>query len=302
MRALLRGEDPGALIGVLPTSELATDFYRLQRRLLLCGDSDPARAIGVSDSFAALAGAPDQPRSVRVSALLRRHDYRLAQGRYRAAWATLQQAAALNGEDQEVLGRTVLHYLITDTRAHEAGEAARQLATRRRAIVLLVWYFAATGRLDLPETRPLYTDLTRADVLPYRDALLVGLRGLAALDARDSARARQLLVAAYEVRNPNWNDVAGPDQRFSLALARLERATGELDAAARRLNDARFPAGLIARAEAEELRGQIAEQRSDTASAIRAYRNFIALWKDADPELQPRVQAARAALARLEAQ
>ena len=205
-------------------------------------------------------------------------------------------------EAVEVLARTLLHALVTGTRAPEAEEAARRLATHKRALVLLVWHRAATSRLDSPDTSALYIDgLWREDVRPYREALLAGLRGLASLDAGDSARARQFLVAAYEVRHPDYNEVAAPDQRFSLALARLERATGKLDAAARRLHGARLPAGLLERAEAEELRGQIAEQLSDTASAIRAYRNFIALWKDADPELQPRVQAARAALAKLEA-
>ena len=143
MRALLRGEEPGALIRDLPTSELATGLENLQRRLLFCGDSDPARAIGVSDSFAALAGIPDQPRSVRVRAQLRRHAYRLAQGRYRAAWATLQDAAALEPEAVEVLARTLLHALVTGTRAPEAEEAARRLATHKRALVLLVWHRAA---------------------------------------------------------------------------------------------------------------------------------------------------------------
>ena len=58
--------------------------------------------------------------------------------------------------------------------------------------------------------------------------------------------------------------------------------------------------GPVFRADAEELRGQIAEQQGDTVAAIRAYRNFTDLWKDADPDLQPRVAAARAVLARLE--
>ena len=58
--------------------------------------------------------------------------------------------------------------------------------------------------------------------------------------------------------------------------------------------------GMAFRADAEELRGRIAEQRGDTTAAIRGYRNLVDLWRDADPELQPRVAVARAALARLE--
>jgi hypothetical protein len=43
----------------------------------------------------------------------------------------------------------------------------------------------------------------------------------------------------------------------------------------------------------------IAERLGDREAAVRGYRNFVALWAQADPELQPRVQAAREALARL---
>jgi hypothetical protein len=76
---------------------------------------------------------------------------------------------------------------------------------------------------------------------------------------------------------------------------------GEPVLADTRLNLASFATGLVLeRAEAEELRAQIAEQRGDSVTALRAYRNFIELWKDADPELQPRVAVARAAVARLE--
>jgi hypothetical protein len=35
------------------------------------------------------------------------------------------------------------------------------------------------------------------------------------------------------------------------------------------------------------------EQRGDTVRAIAAYRDFVERWKDADPELRPRVAAAR---------
>ena len=35
------------------------------------------------------------------------------------------------------------------------------------------------------------------------------------------------------------------------------------------------------------------EQRGDTARAVQAYGDFVEMWKRADPELQPRVAAAR---------
>ena len=44
---------------------------------------------------------------------------------------------------------------------------------------------------------------------------------------------------------------------------------------------------------------QIREGTGDRDEAIRLYREFLDLWKDADPELQPMVEEARAALERL---
>ncbi len=42
--------------------------------------------------------------------------------------------------------------------------------------------------------------------------------------------------------------------------------------------------------------GELYEQRLDTADALRYYSRLVNLWKDADTELQPRVEAARRAI------
>ena len=42
--------------------------------------------------------------------------------------------------------------------------------------------------------------------------------------------------------------------------------------------------------------GDLYEQRSDTAKATYYYGKLVDLWKDADPVLQPRVEAARRAI------
>lgn len=47
------------------------------------------------------------------------------------------------------------------------------------------------------------------------------------------------------------------------------RAQCDLDAAARRFSEAVGSIGIIWRAQAEKLRGQIAEQRDDTTAAVR---------------------------------
>ena len=46
--------------------------------------------------------------------------------------------------------------------------------------------------------------------------------------------------------------------------------------------------------------GELYEQKHDVPKAVANYSKFVELWKNADPELQPRVQAARQALARLQ--
>jgi tetratricopeptide (TPR) repeat protein len=48
--------------------------------------------------------------------------------------------------------------------------------------------------------------------------------------------------------------------------------------------------------------GEFAEQRGDRASALGYYERFVDLWRDADPELQPEVAAARRRIAALTAE
>ena len=45
--------------------------------------------------------------------------------------------------------------------------------------------------------------------------------------------------------------------------------------------------------------GQLYEAKGDAAKAAEHYKAFIELWKNADPELQPRVTAAREHLKKL---
>jgi tetratricopeptide (TPR) repeat protein len=51
---------------------------------------------------------------------------------------------------------------------------------------------------------------------------------------------------------------------------------------------------------AYERLGQLHEERGEVEEAIKYHTLFVELWAEADPELQPRVEAARAALARLQ--
>jgi DNA-binding SARP family transcriptional activator len=45
--------------------------------------------------------------------------------------------------------------------------------------------------------------------------------------------------------------------------------------------------------------GELYEARGDSANAVESYNEFVELWKDADPELQPQVEDVRARIARL---
>ena len=55
-------------------------------------------------------------------------------------------------------------------------------------------------------------------------------------------------------------------------------------------------------ARAYESLGQLHEARGEVEEAIKYHSLFIDLWSEADPELQPRVDAARRALERLQAE
>jgi hypothetical protein len=60
------------------------------------------------------------------------------------------------------------------------------------------------------------------------------------------------------------------------------------------------PEEFVFLAPIHEQRAHIHEQLGDRRKAIESYRRFVRLWGDADPALQARVEAARAAIRRLE--
>ena len=52
-------------------------------------------------------------------------------------------------------------------------------------------------------------------------------------------------------------------------------------------------------APAHKRAGELYEAKEDVASAVKHYREFIELWKNADAELQPKVAEVRRKIARL---
>jgi len=305
LRSALDGEDPARLVSRDSAEILAGALIWAQEELLRMLDRDPARAIALADSFAALLGAEHMPRLARMTALWLRSAYRQAQGRRVAAWTLLQQANLLDPTDLDIIGNMAIHALLAGTQRAEGRGAAEQLAARDSVDLPALALFGLTAAVDRDTSRldRILIEIPRhsVDNPEYGAALESGLRGVRALEAGDSLTAHELLTEGVAVNSGIGRVRLHFTQLyFPLRLARLDRARGALARANQLLHLLSGPDAIQFRAEAEELRGQIAEQRGDTAAAMLAYRNFIALWKDADPELQPRVQAARVGLARLE--
>ena len=95
---------------------------------------------------------------------------------------------------------------------------------------------------------------------------------------------------------------------LSFDLARAYDAAGKADSAAMMFERyLAIPFAFKADVDLDPMRvpairerlGQLYEGMGDTTKAIANYHAFIELWKNADPELQPRVADARRRLARL---
>ena len=95
------------------------------------------------------------------------------------------------------------------------------------------------------------------------------------------------------------------DRRATVALAQAFDLAGRPDSALayyeRFLQSSGGPPFLDAnfRAGAHKRAGELYEARGDTAKAESNYAAFIELWRDADPELQPKVREVRERLIRL---
>jgi tetratricopeptide (TPR) repeat protein len=129
-----------------------------------------------------------------------------------------------------------------------------------------------------------------ATIVGFPDAV----RGLVALADNRPKDALPLLATAYK------GDVAREDtgplraEAFDLtnqadsAIAEFELYVNTTDVLLRSRRD--YLAGSYKRL------GELYASKGNTAKAIENYQKFVDLWKDADPELQPAVRAARAKL------
>jgi tetratricopeptide (TPR) repeat protein len=140
---------------------------------------------------------------------------------------------------------------------------------------------------DLPNTGSLSPEGDRARVRGYT-ALAAGRYDDALANLRDADRQFAMTERVGAITLAQAFDLAGkPDS----AIAYFERAVAAKDYSL--AADTHFRAGSYKRL------GELYEAKGDTAKAESNYQKFIELWKDADPELQPKVRDARDRLARL---
>jgi TolB-like protein len=249
------------------------DAERIIERSLLealrCLADDPARAIRVHAAIARAMQSAASPRTTRAGGLVAEAAALFGLGRRREAADALEAAGALGADGGSVL-------------------AAQIALVRSRGAE-----WPAPGAV---------ADSDYAVLMRGVDAVRQGTTRLA---AGDSAGARTILGSTYAFTvRPSANagvaNVLSILSLGSLTLARLDLAAGSPRVAWQHAQDDLLSSGILSlRAEFEELRGMIAERLDDREAAVRGYRNFVALWVQADPDLQPRVAAARQALAGL---
>lgn len=304
MRAIANGEQPAALAAAYyqrrpPIDDNTNVVTRAGAETWRSLTEDPGRAMRLADAFFVAAAAPNVPRSERVAPLLSRVITLTSLGRYRAAWDVVESLQRLDSSVIVSREAAMLALMSGTQQVERCAALVRHAGPNADATSLGLVGWCAIERRDSALLDGTARRLM-ADSSAYRAAIAAGLRGLDALRRNDSSAAFAHLLRAYGVQQYGTFFSRDLPPLFALELARLERRRGDLDAATSRLSFGAFATtGVPQRADMEELRAQIAEQKSDTATAIRGWRNFIGLWQDADPELQPRVAAARAALARL---
>jgi tetratricopeptide (TPR) repeat protein len=146
--------------------------------------------------------------------------------------------------------------------------------------------YDASLEKDLPLSK-------QATIVGYADAV----RGLVALAENRPNDALPLLATAH--KGDVGREDSGPlrAEAFDLtnqpdsAIAEFERYVNAPDVLLVSRRD--YLAGSFKRL------GELYAAKGNTAKAIENYQQFIDLWKDADPELQPAVRAARAKIEEL---
>ncbi len=232
-----------------------------------------ARCLALADTAAQLATPGGTPIIIYVSAL------------------TAQQAGLAAGMPERALP-----YL---SRALEQAETEEAPAQRYRAWGLIAQAYAFAGELET--TRGL---LERMDSLAAADDFHpfgIGEQVLAVLALQDD-RAEESLE---HLRRARAADFGLQYRTRQLLLGDAYAALGRLPEAAAQYDSMTTSALLFwqdawneapLRPLAHERLGAVYLAMGDTTSAIQHLAEFAELWKNADPELQPRVQSAQSLL------
>ncbi|MCG6955225.1 MAG: hypothetical protein LJF04_04460 [Gemmatimonadetes bacterium] len=124
------------------------------------------------------------------------------------------------------------------------------------------------------------------------------LLAVRSLERGDPARA---LAQERDAVRTNWGNAGSVDHLIEArafdALSHPDSALAHYLEATRIERDGLFPTAagiLLPLAPVYRRIGELAEEAGDTATALEYYGAFVDLWSNADPELQPQVQAVRA--------
>lgn len=250
----------------------------------------------------------------------------LARGKYRAAARTFGATLADSGTEVQPLDRiaavTALSFLQASSGRPDQAGALLQSSTQSMAA-------SGGNRAALHLTRFLLCGaaslMGRSTELPAcslegEDPEVWDADPSFAILLRSGAWSRRLLalrslergnpdVALEQARDAVESDFGNPGLVDHLIIARSFDALSQPDSAlihyiqgTRIEQDGRFPSAagtLFPLAPVYRRIGELAEASGDTSTAVRYYRAFLGLWSEADPELQPRVDAVRARLANL---
>ncbi|HYW31004.1 MAG TPA: hypothetical protein VE869_05800, partial [Gemmatimonas sp.] len=255
--------------------------------------------------------AGNLPLDLRGPLLVSRFSVWYAQGRLQAATSALRDVVTpmVRSIDPAVVPKAQLD--LAQVRARFFGDnagARRLIATadsfydraaemEDRELLPRAWAHAIAG--DPAGARSLLAQLTL--VLPKDTSFLRYVEGEIALSEKRPADAVRLIARTIDTEF--LCGVCGLG-----GLARAYDAAGQKDSVLAvytrlldsRITNGRLPEDAFERAQGLKRTGELLEERGDTKGALVRYRQFVELWKDADPELQPIVQDVRDRIVKIE--
>jgi tetratricopeptide (TPR) repeat protein len=257
-------------LGTQPDQEFGIDLLRMRSDLLLMRGRLRAAESDVQKVIRPIAQRLDPTRMYAIDATMAEARLVLLDDTAgaRRGLARIDSAvllAKVQREDQAFLYRAFVH-----ARAGNVALARRML---QEATPLLprdsTWAQWINGEIALVERRP--QDAIAQFRRVVGTEMFCGICGSGALArAYDAAGMPDSVVAVYE------------------------RSLASRSPADRRAED------VMERARALNRLGELYENRGNLEQAIRRYREFVDLWQDADPELQPVVADVKERIARLE--